>query len=694
MSYAIDGELVQLESAGFVSADGTVNSTAIAAALVAAIDPAGSASLGVSSFTITTGVVAERFTHELGAAIGFSPPAAAAAVSAGLATHLGIDVSSVNVTAAEFTRTDFQMCASTPRCYRPRGALSRTAFRRPALRFLSVVQPSHAACAFHFHRTVSMSVAGNHAAVAAAVAALTHESASAVAAQSMAGLLCGSNDCVDAWVHVLPPVVAVVASSAAGVAAARAAAASGSAPPPPEYTWQFYLNATIFVSTPLPTNFDGSETPFEAAVASALGVPPSTVFVVGISPSTADNTTASFDIQIVAPSGAAIAAANEALNAALVSPNNVLLAALNASSPSFFGSITSLGDEGAASPSMWVGVGGPGSLAATSEPSPASPPGLVPFTATVLVYGYSTSSFGVPEQAWFKSAVADAIAVVLPSAVAIDSVVSYAPSTRRLLLTPTPAVAVTFTAMVPRSYDTSSFALTLGQLTAAGLGDATKAQLLPNTAAANVAPSPASPSGASASASPAVAGASAALAVAAVLVLVTGCAFFRRRHAARLAVRASKVSDKIMVAPLTSSPAPFLMPRRAHGDADDATVAASIATACGGNAQPYVDLVLEPADDVAAASRTASLAASPAGSRVASPGGSRVARAPSSPGALLRGGGSPSSPGLLLRSHPSAASLAHLAALAAPSPRRDEDPESSRCDGGDGAGRAFSPQPR
>ena len=693
VSYAIDGSLVQLESAGFVSADGTVNATAITAALMAAVDPAGSASLGVSSFTITTGVVAERFTHELGAAIGFSPPAAVAAVSAGLAAHLGIPVSSINVTAAEFTRTNFQMCASRahsvprlpPRSLRP----------PPVPRSLPLLWSLHLtrAARSRSRRTVSMSVAGNHAAVAAAVAALTHESASTVAAQSMADLLCGASYCVDSWVHVLPPVVAVVASSSAGVAAERAASAAGGAPHPPEYTWQFYLNATIFVSTPVPTNFDGAETPFEAAVAAALGIPLATVFVVDIAPSSLGDATAAFDIQIVASSGAAVAAANEALNAALAAPGNALLNALKTASPSFFGSLTSLGDEGAAAPSMWVGVGGPGTLASTL--APVSAPGLVPFTATVVVYGYSTSSFGVPEQAWFKTAVADEIAVVLPAAVSVDSVVSYAPSTRRSMLSSTPAVAVTFTAMVPRSYDTSKFSLTLGQLTAAGLGDTTKAQLLPGGVGAGG--SPATPSGASSAASPAVVGASASLAVAAVLVIIAGGVFFRRRHLARLASRASKVSDKIAVAPLTSSAAPFLMPRRAHGDADDAAVAASIATACGGDNQPYVDLVLEPS----APSRGGSLVGTPAPSRLASPGsasasrGSRVARALSSPGALLRGGdASPSSSNR--RAHPSASSLAHLAALAAPSAARDDDPESPRCDGdgGDGGGRSFSPAPR
>ena len=522
---------------------------------------------------------------------------------------------------------------------------------------------------------------GNHAAVAAAVAALTHESASTVAAQSMADLLCGASDCVDSWVHVLPPAVTVVASSAAGVAAAQAAAAAGGAPPPPEYTWQFYLNATIFVSTPVPTNFDGSKTPFEAAVASALGIPPATVFVVDIAPSSAGDATASFDIQIVAASGAAVAAANEALNAALAAPGNALLVALKEASPSFFGSLTSLGDEGAASPSMWVGVGGPGTLAATTAPVST---GLVPFTATVVVYGYSTSSFGVLQQAWFKSAVAAAIAVVLPPAVSVDSVVSYPPSTRRSMLAPTPAIVVTFTAMVPASYDTSSFSLTLGQLTAAGLGDTTKTQLLPNTAVVSTAPS--ASSNASASASPAVVGASASLAVAAVLLVVAGGVFFRRRHVARLASRASKVSDKIAIAPLTSSAAPFLMPRRAHGDADDATVAASIATSCGGVNQPYVDLVLE-----GAPSRGGSLVGTPCASRLASPGsastsrGSRVARALSSPCSFLR----VASPTSAMQSAASAASLAHLASLAAASPCGDDDAESPRCDG---TGCSFSPQ--
>ena len=143
VSYAIDGELVQLESAGFVSADGTVNATAITAALMAAVDPAGSGALGVSSFAITTGVVAERFTHELGSAIGFSPPAAVAAVSAGLATHLGIPVSSINVTSAEFTRTDFQMCVACPRCSALAAALAPRALAAP-ISGIALVTPSDA----------------------------------------------------------------------------------------------------------------------------------------------------------------------------------------------------------------------------------------------------------------------------------------------------------------------------------------------------------------------------------------------------------------------------------------------------------------------------------------------------------------------------------------------------------------------
>ena len=911
VSYAVNGELVQLESAGFISSDGTVNATAITAALMSAIGPGSGSSLGLNSFTINTGVVAERFTHELGTAISFSPDAATAAVASGLATHLGLPVESVNVTGAEFTRTDFQM-------------------------------------------TIALKIAGNHSAVAAAVAALTASSASTVAAQSMAALLCGAQNCVDSWVHVLPPTVTVVAS---------ASGSSVSAPPPPEYTWQFYLNASVAVTfNPMPASLDGSEAAFESAIAAALGVLPSTVFVTDIV--TVGNT-ATFDIQIVAPTAAEVSAISTQLTSAL-NPATQLQAALGLASAPFFGSVTAVTEESTpvsgsglgslasvaslATPAAYTwqyyvtdtivlvasaalpdlekfelqfemalasalgvpngtvfvtdvlpinatavalevnivvatepelaGVNGKltsalaqpatsfiallaaaspvafgnvilaideaeesvtplaqpaavstytwefylndtvslhassplpvdlelyepifenvlagflgvpqgsvfvtdmsiagndatfevhvvadtaahlaeitAALAATfanpaafiaalqaaapaafgtvntvvytqvasatagttvpaaATPSPAAA-SLVAFTATVIVYGYDTTTFGSAQQADFKAAVAKEIAVIAASAVNIDSVVAAPATGRRSLLQAAAsaaqsAVAVTFTAMVPSTYDQKSFALTMGSLTSAGL-TSTSRDATVSAAPVAGAPSTVSPSSSSSPSkgisTATEAGAAAAIGAAALLIIALAVLACRRRKAARFAARAAKISDKIATEPVNmGSGAPFLMPRRITGGAE-------------GEAG-FVDLALE--ESAGGASRGASRMGSPAASRFGSPASGaslsasrgRVTPSVTSP-SRLRASFSPTrvrSPEPAASADADAAerrnslermvfapvsSLAQLARLAAPGtvspPRRGAPPQVRHAPAPSAPGSSFSPPP-
>ena len=323
VAYTLSGEIVQLESAGFVSSNGALNTSAIEAALLAAIDPSSGAHLALSSFTVTAGVVAERFTREAGTSIGFSPPDASAAVAAALASHLSLPLSSINVSSAEFTRTDFEM-------------------------------------------TVSVSVGGDHAAVAAAVAALAHADASSAAAHALAPLLCGASDCVEAWVRVAPPSVTVLATKATKAAAAASAAASASSsstkpdalsstPSPPLAGWEYYVNASA-VLTFNPSPFAGAggspqeslvADAFEASLAAVLRVAPSSVFVTSVSVASATSTISAL---IASPTNASAWALSSAFDELLNDGRNPLGVELQLVSPSLFGSVTGVA---AASPSPY-----------------------------------------------------------------------------------------------------------------------------------------------------------------------------------------------------------------------------------------------------------------------------------------------------------------------------------------------------